>query len=566
MTAGSMRSRQKPGRSMNEFRRGFRAFLTGMLLPACLLPLGARAMAVGEPGVHSHFGQPLRLSLPISAAPDEDVEEKCFSLGRPPANLPSYAQQAYLTQAGFALERNAGRLSLKITTTRAINEPYVRLLLQVNCGPGPQTKEFAVLLDPVERRAPPQQSVPAVAAAVPSPAAAPATARTRASVEPGGPPPASGAARPRSVPPTPAAGAGEFRLRLSSHDLDLSALGTLTDEQRQVLREKQLLLDADDQVANTLSMKHRIRQLEEQIVEMRAEIDKTNGRLAMSEGMAAPAPPEVGAAPVRRDAVAPPAGNNLLDLLDDTSFRGMAGVVLILALMISVWWQWRRKRAEVRLERDFEEGFSPGSIAHYSLIAPPSPKAGAVREQAADEPDDDDLFHATSIFAGEDGAVSVAEADTVLDEADLYLAYGWSNRAIERLQGYLDGHQDDVQVWRKLFELYAGLGLKQEFEQLALRCQAALKDPELWGKVLQLGYRLDPENALYRAAADGAADKANAGPEIPTLTTPLEFTLDHELPSHYMPTEDRLDLDPLFPEQGAATPPPATPGGAGKNI
>ena len=55
---------------------------------------------------------------------------------------------------------------------------------------------------------------------------------------------------------------GRFQLRLSGSEMDLSRSRGVTEEMRAGLREKQLLLDADDQVAQLLSLKNTVKQLE----------------------------------------------------------------------------------------------------------------------------------------------------------------------------------------------------------------------------------------------------------------------------------------------------------------
>lgn len=351
-----------------------------------------------------------------------------------------------------------------------------------------------------------------------------------------------------------------FRLKLSTSDLDLSLLGKLSEEQRQQLREKQLLLDADDQVANTLSMKNRIKQLETQISELRAALGNTNDRLAMSERMAA--------VPQRKiEASATGVAQGSSGMFDDASLRGMAGAALIVVLMLSVWWRWHRRQAEETLDAELEYDFPPQTISAHTVAAPVMPEAAVAVDagtelQETNLDEEDEAFHPTSIFDPHSEAVTFTEAESVLDEADLYLAYGWANRAIELLQEYLEHHPEDGQLWKKLLETYSAQGMKQEFEQLAMRCQVTMEDGGLLAMVREMGRRLDPDNPLYRMTPEeqetaqlpqevpGAATQG----EIPTLDMPLEFILDEPAPvvANEPPTSgaaaDTLELDPLFPE------------------
>lgn len=549
-------------------------------LISCAGPLSSSAMLLGDLTVHSHLGQPLRASIPIRVEPDEALDGRCFSLARPEGQG---NDASYLTQARFDLAGRGGQFQLMIRTAQAINEPFLRLLVQGDCGQGHLSREFTLLLDPVEYS---QAGLPSAGSpvdagpqiqkeperialnarpdeAVRSSAASPyprekrvrrgslRTANPSLRGMPGDAPlPEGGVAQePASRPAAPEGG---FRLRLSTSGLDLSKVGTMTEAQRQQLREKQLLLDADDQVANTLSMKNRIRQLEEQINSMQKVLEQTSSRMQMSEKLALPAAPKAASAPPPAPAIKAPAAGE--GWLENTSFRSMAGVGLILALLVSGWWRWRRRQAEVQLEAEFEQEFAASDMPQRASSVQPRPEqtpSGAEKPQTADQ--DDDFLHASSIFADESTSVTVTETESVLDEADLYLAYGWANRAIESLQNYLEKHPDDVPLWKKLFEIYSSQGMKQEFEQLALRCQATVNDTGLWVLVQKLGRQLDAANPLYlespeereqAASGEGAAEEA----DLPTLNAPLEFVLDEARASGPEADKDagHLGLDPLF--------------------
>lgn len=605
---------------------GLRAELVaaGLLSCAGLFPLSSSALALGDLAIHSNLGQPLRVTIPVRAGSGEQIDGACFSLARPEQKDDSFA---YLTQARLALEESGGRFQLKISSANAINEPFIKLLLQANCGQGRLSREFTVLLDPVEQ-APAQ--LPAVKQTVPV-AQQPPTAQTGLNWEvrqgeslrtiasgfyPGQPSmqrsmmraikaanpelraasydsllqeerviriPDPGSVAPtqekaatlprkkRKIEPvsTPAlesigkatASESEFRLKLSTNDLDLSALGKLPEEQRLRLREKQLLLDADDQVANSLSMKNRIMQLEAQLGELQAQLNKTNSRLALSEQMAAPAEKKI-------DTPRPEVANNRLGGLENVSLRGMAGVTLILALVASVWWRWRRRRVEAQLESEMEQEFSATNMTHFSPAqVQPLAREKFVSPSATTKHEEDFFDSATSIFAPEAESVTFTEAESVLDEADLYLAYGWANRAIELLQEYHEKHPDDVQLWKKLFETYHSQSMKKEFGQLALRCRSSMDDSGLWLFVQKLGRQLDAGNPLYlsnpeqqtETAAEVPNDARQSPHEAPPHEAPLEFVLDEgskaDQTEHAEPgkAEEKREQDPLFPDLFAKT-------------
>lgn len=104
-----------------------------------------------------------------------------------------------------------------------------------------------------------------------------------------------------------------FQLRLSHSEIDLSRSRNVTDEQRRQLREKQLMLDADDQVAALLSLKNTVKQLEQRLNELQLKLATAPSLSAMPPGKVvvppppAPATSSVSAAvPTKAETSAPP--------------------------------------------------------------------------------------------------------------------------------------------------------------------------------------------------------------------------------------------------------------------
>ena len=86
---------------------------------------------------------------------------------------------------------------------------------------------------------------------------------------------------------------GGFQLRLSGSEIDLSRSRGITEEMRAGLREKQLLLDADDQVAQLLSLKNTVKQLELRLNDIQLKMPE-----AVAASKTTPAPPASAPAPV----------------------------------------------------------------------------------------------------------------------------------------------------------------------------------------------------------------------------------------------------------------------------
>ncbi|MBL8524735.1 MAG: hypothetical protein JNN20_13675 [Betaproteobacteria bacterium] len=135
---------------------------------------------------------------------------------------------------------------------------------------------------------PPKRASAAPPAAAPAPAARTPEKRVAESVAPSAP-------STKAVEP-----ASGFRLRLSNAEIDLSRSRNVTDEQRNLLREKQLMLDSDDQVAALLSLRNTVKQLETRLNEMQLKMATAAPSVAapvVAEEKAEVSPPALQAAP-----------------------------------------------------------------------------------------------------------------------------------------------------------------------------------------------------------------------------------------------------------------------------
>jgi hypothetical protein len=143
---------------------------------------------------------------------------------------------------------------------------------------------------PAARSAPPAQAP----APGPEPAAAPrraAPAERPSSALAEAPPP------PRTRPPS-----APFQLKLSGSEVDLTPSRKIDDRSRAQLRERLLMLDADDQVAAMLSMRNSLRQLEARVAELQLKLAGMPPSLVGKGEGAAPPKAE---APAKAEPVAP---------------------------------------------------------------------------------------------------------------------------------------------------------------------------------------------------------------------------------------------------------------------
>ncbi len=137
---------------------------------------------------------------------------------------------------------------------------------------------------PKERVVPPPSSV-ATSAQAPKAVTPPARAVT--------PAPTAATPTPKAVP---RAGTG-FVLKLSSGEVDMSRTRGIDDRKRQQLRERQLVLDSDDQVAALLALRNSMKQLESRVADLQLKLAQMPASLAARSESAATAPAAAKAPP-----------------------------------------------------------------------------------------------------------------------------------------------------------------------------------------------------------------------------------------------------------------------------
>ena len=145
---------------------------------AAVLPTWAHAAGLGSINVFSALGQPLRAEIELHATPAElDGMRAVIApvTAFQQANMP---YSSLLNDIQLTVEGGASRPVVRVSSNRAINEPFVDLLVELSWASGRLLREYTFLLDPVETR-PAQQAQPrpaTVTAMTPARTAAPAQA------------------------------------------------------------------------------------------------------------------------------------------------------------------------------------------------------------------------------------------------------------------------------------------------------------------------------------------------------------------------------------------------------
>lgn len=172
----------------------------------------ALALALGRITVQSALGEPLRADIDIPEITAEEAASLRATVASPEAfRAAGLEYNAAMGSVVITLQqRPGGRMFLRLSSDRPVNEPFIDLILEANWSSGRIVRDYTMLFDPPNLRpaAPPAPTVAQVPAA---PAARPAPAAPAAS--PVSPPPTAAATpgiatRPAPVPaPRPATAA-----------------------------------------------------------------------------------------------------------------------------------------------------------------------------------------------------------------------------------------------------------------------------------------------------------------------------------------------------------------------
>ncbi|MGD9832505.1 MAG: FimV/HubP family polar landmark protein [Piscinibacter sp.] len=142
----------------------------------------AYALGLGRLSVQSALGEALRAEIDVTSLTPEEAGTLRVRVATPEAYRAAGVEyNPVLPATNVELQRRAdGRPYLRVTSDRAVQEPFVDVILDISWASGRLVREYTMLFDPpAMARAPaPVPSAPAtapvIAAAPPAPAAAPA--------------------------------------------------------------------------------------------------------------------------------------------------------------------------------------------------------------------------------------------------------------------------------------------------------------------------------------------------------------------------------------------------------
>ena len=194
-------------------------FLAALLV---LMPGVANAAGLGKLNVLSSLGQPLVAEVELISVDKDDLSSMTASLSSPEAySAANVPYSSALVGVHVSIEKRAdGTPYIKITSVRAVNDPFIDFLIELNWDQGKLVRQYTALIDPPGFTLPGVASAPvAVAPPAAAPAAKPietpaaatppatAPAETAAVPAPAETPPAGEAAKPaeNTTAETPAA-------------------------------------------------------------------------------------------------------------------------------------------------------------------------------------------------------------------------------------------------------------------------------------------------------------------------------------------------------------------------
>ncbi len=184
------------------------AFAAAALVFSAMLPFDAAALGLGRLTVQSALGETLRAEIDVTALSAEEAASLKVKVAAPDTYRSSGVDyNAALASTSVTLQRRPdGRPYLRLTGDRAVQEPFVDVILELNWASGRLMREFTLLLDPpASARAPAAAPVPDPLAISPAPSSAQPLSTAPASVPASTPAPAVvSAPRPSAAAPVPA--------------------------------------------------------------------------------------------------------------------------------------------------------------------------------------------------------------------------------------------------------------------------------------------------------------------------------------------------------------------------
>lgn len=139
---------QNPMNNCNFWR--FSALASAVALIGCLTSLEASALALGRITVQSSLGQPIKAEVEIPQINLDEISSLKASVASPETfKAAGLSYSSIATDISVSLQKRAdGSRYLQLSSTRAINEPFVDLILEAKWSSGRIVRDYTMLFDP----------------------------------------------------------------------------------------------------------------------------------------------------------------------------------------------------------------------------------------------------------------------------------------------------------------------------------------------------------------------------------------------------------------------------------
>ena len=257
-----------------------------VLVAGCATATPGLALMLDAIAEQSLLGQPFRVVVPVVAQPGEELSGECIKVI--PSRVDAGDSVPAIAWARIAMERVAASTRLVITTGLAVNDPAMRMTLEVGCDRAIR-REYTMLFDPPLEDAPVADAGAAMSASAntapaspPAAAAAPRAAAAAAATPVPAPAfarSASPAARTghaadrtvaRSAEPRPASSTATARPRLAISRSENGFAAMSKSEQLAALQEQEVVLRS--RVAELSLLVERMQQ--ERIAALSAQVER----------------------------------------------------------------------------------------------------------------------------------------------------------------------------------------------------------------------------------------------------------------------------------------------------
>ncbi|WP_293936759.1 FimV family protein [Iodobacter sp.] len=519
----------------------FKQNISWQLLCAALLLIieqPAAALTLGELTIQSSVGQRFKGFVTYQLSPEDGLAEDCSKLSVIAANndLPG------LGPASLRLQSSGRSGRILIQAAESLFEPVASFSLKMECKGQQLQRSYTVFLDPAPINLPSiaEETHPNKAIATVAPKH-PRTARAKPAPKLNTEPSTTATKAPKSLdathalPPLPSTG-GQLRIESELNSKNVAPA----------------VLSPEDLQTKIAMMQSLQEQLQSEMIRLQKSMltlqTLAGGQRAASSIISAPeASLNIDHA---EEAATPKPSTNSTPLPAPTAIQRHPveaassnwWMTLALALLAAVagGWIWlRRKQKQNAWEADSDSSISS---LHRSNIKP-SP---------TDPKEEHSIFRHSQLFHG---GIEVQEEDgsATLERAQLLVAQGETDQAIELLYITIDENEAETEPWLLLFRVLRQQGMKTEYAQLARRFHDLSNDAEDWALVRNIGYRLDPENPLYSVPEDvvpHAEEEPSTAP-LPLIPAPIEIEqpLDITLPAKLAePEEIPVEIESQRPQ------------------